>query len=67
MTDLQRVKHRCLLFVTVLAGLKIILVVTRRIAPLDIGLAKGGKVTYRRLLWVRLMTVAALWNSLGLF
>ena len=56
-----------LLFVTVLAGLEIVLVVTGRIAPLDIGLGKGGKVVCRRLRWVRLMTVAALWNSLSLF
>ena len=52
---------------TALARLEVVLVVTGRVAPLDIGLDKGGKIDCRRLRWVRLMTVAALWNSLGLF
>ena len=51
----------------ILARLEIILVVTGRIAPLDIGLGKTGKITCRRRHRVRLMTIAALWNSLRLF
>ena len=52
---------------TVLARLEIVLVVTGRVAPLDIGLDKGGKITRRRWNRVRLMTIAALWNRLRLF
>jgi len=65
--DLCMVNHRDFLLVTVLARLEVVPVVAGRIAPLDIGLGEGGKIACRRLGWMRLMTVAALWNSLGLF
>jgi hypothetical protein len=50
-----------------LARLEIVLVVTGRIAPLDIGLGTGSKIACRRRHWVWLMTIIALWNSLRLF
>ena len=57
---------RHLLFVAILAKLEVVLVVTGRIAPLDIGLDTGGRVTGRRRQRVRLMAVAAFRDVLGL-
>ena len=50
-----------------LARLEIVHVVTGRIAPLDIGLGAGSKITCRRRHRVRLMTIATFRNSLRVF
>jgi hypothetical protein len=62
------VLHLCHpLFVTLLAGLEIVFMVTGHIAPLDIGFGSSGKFTCGRRQRVWLMTIAALRDSLCLF
>lgn len=48
----------------VLARRQIVLVVASSIAPLDIWLGKGSKITCSRRQWMRLMAITALGNRL---